>query len=62
MQTRKCASLAGILVSEWRSALIGRKLVVHLGGYHSNIAWADLQILFQTVPTMIKMWDINQQN
>jgi len=52
----KCASLADILVSEWRSALIGRKLVVHLGGHHSNITWADLQILFSTVPAVIKKW------
>jgi hypothetical protein len=32
MKKRKCANLAGILMSEWRSALIGRKLVVYLGG------------------------------
>jgi hypothetical protein len=54
MQTTNFGSLAGIFMLEWRSALKGRKLVVHRRGNHRNIAWLDLQILFQTVPGAIK--------
>jgi hypothetical protein len=55
MQTSKCANLADILMSEWRSALISTKLVVHRGDYHGNIVWLDLQISFQTVAAVINM-------
>ena len=62
MQTSKYANLAGIHVSEWRSALVSSKQVISLGGDYSNIAWADLQILFQDVPAAINYGDIKKQN
>jgi len=32
-----------------------KKAGCSLGGHHGNIAWLDLQILFQTLPAVIEM-------